>query len=183
VRAFLAIDCPKPAAETLESPRDALNNQVSFRPVDTDQFHLTVKFLGDTSQSSLDRLDREFRSRLPTPGPLRLTLSNVGVFPDPGSPSVAWVGVEQNETLRELYDAVEEIAGEVGYEPEKHDFQPHVTLGRFNNGRKSRSTILEWIESYGERHYDEFEARNLLLYESNLTPEGPEYIERMRWPL
>jgi 2'-5' RNA ligase len=183
MRAFLAIPCPESVIDPLVQLRDALNEDVDLRPVDSDKFHLTVKFLGETDTATLDSLTREFHSRLPTPGPLNLVLTGAGVFPDPGTPSVAWAGVEAQEGLFELQQSVETIAVEQGFDSENHEFRPHVTIGRFNNGERNREEILDWIQNHGESEFGSFQASDLLLYESELTPDGPVYHERKRWPL
>jgi 2'-5' RNA ligase len=182
VRCFLAIPSPDNVNSSLESPRDELDSTTDLRPVDTSHFHLTVKFLGDTTRGKIQSLAREFRSRLPTTGPLTLKIRRVGVFPNVKSASVAWAGIESTEPLERLHDSVETIATEYGFDPEDHEFTPHITLGRFNND-PDPETVLDWVKKYDDTEFGRFEAEHLQLFESELTSDGPNYNEWVRWPL
>ncbi len=183
MRAFLAIPCPESVRDCLRAVRDDLAERTDLRPVDAENFHLTVKFLGDTDPDDLERLDQKFQSRLPTPGPLRLQLKGVGVFPHPGSASVAWVGIEPIKPLSDLHETVETVAVELGFNEDHHDFRPHVTLGRFDDDGPPKSAVVRWSQEYDEADFDTFEAPNLYLFKSERTPDGPIYKRMVRWPL
>ncbi len=183
MRCFLAIPCSGAVASALESPRDTLNERTSLNPVKTTNFHLTIKFLGETGGGQLEDLERAFHSRLPTPGPLTLSVHQVGVFPNVKSPSVAWAGIEPTIDLQRLHESVESIAVDLGFEPEDHDFTPHVTLGRFKQGSRHSETVLNWIKEYEGTQFGTFEATRIRLYESELSEDGPNYTERVNWPL
>lgn len=183
MRTFLAIPCPESVHDPLREARDDLSKNTDVRPVDAEQFHLTVKFLGDADPDELERLDQVFQSRLPTPGPLRMELKGVGVFPHPGSASVAWAGIEPTEPLENLYETVETVAVELGFDEDHHDFRPHVTLGRFDDDGPPKATIVRWIQEYDETQFSTFEAPNLHLFKSELTSDGPNYKRLVRWPL
>lgn len=183
MRCFLAIPCPESVRSPLRTVRDDLADTTDLRPVEAEQFHLTVKFLGDVDQDDLDRLDQVFQSRLPTPGPLQLELRGVGVFPHPGSASVAWAGIEPTNDLRNLYETVETVTVDLGYDEDHHDFRPHVTLGRFDDDGPPKARIVRWVQEHGETEFATFEAPNLHLYKSELTSDGPIYKQLVRWPL
>lgn len=183
MRAFLALNCPKNIQEDLRVPQEKLNDRVNVRTVNFDLFHVTMKFLGDVSRSEVRDLEQYFRSKLPTPGPLELTLNSVGVFPDVGSPSVAWAGFEQPDDLKAFQSDVEGLCVELGFDPEDHDFHPHVTLARFNDDLNVSEEVLEWIQTYEDQEFGTFTASELHLYESTLTSDGPNYTRLVRWPL
>jgi len=183
MRSFLAIPCPESVRAPLRTARDDLAGNTDLRPVDAKQFHLTVKFLGDANPDKLEHLDQEFQSRLPTPGPLQLELNGVGVFPHPGSASVAWAGIEPTAPLQNLHEIVETVAVELGFDEDHHDFRPHVTLGRFDGDGPPKATIARWIQEHGETKFTTFKAPILHLFRSELTPDGPNYKRQVRWPL
>lgn len=183
MRAFFGIPCPESIREALGSLQDELVNGTNLNPVNPRNFHLTVKFLGDISTSDQEDFDSFFQSRLPTPGPLELEVRGTGVFPSMDHPSVAWAGIESTEELRSVYDTVEAVAVELGFDPDDHDFRPHVTLGRYNDGVGNKSNLLEWIQNHGEESPGTFRAPALHLYESELRKEGPIYTSLVSWPL
>lgn len=183
MRTFLALPCPSSFRPTLRELQEALSRRSDLRKVDPENFHMTVKFLGDTSQNKLDTLDETFQSRLPTPGPLRIRLENVGVFPSLESPSVGWVGIRSTQALRKLQQCVEELTVDQGFDPRDHEFRPHITLGRFNHGRRDKESILKWIKQHGEDDYGNYEVPDLHLLGSKLTSNGPIYRTLAKWPL
>jgi len=183
MRTFFGIPCPEHSREPLTSLQKELSQSTNLSPVSPNNFHLTVKFLGETSTSDVEDLDSLLQSRLPTPGPLELTLEGVGVFPSMDHPSVAWAGIEPIEPLMELHRTVEAVSTELGFDPGDHDFRPHVTLGRYRNSVDGKNSLLEWIQTHGNEQFESFEASNLHLYESELKEDGPIYTSIVSWPL
>lgn len=184
MRTFLALPCPSPVREDLVEVREDLTSRMSIRTVPRENFHVTVKFLGQVTGSRLRDLDALLQRRLPTPGPLSLQLKQLGVFPDPERPRVVWAGVEPVEPLRELFEAVEAVATELGFDHESHDYRPHVTLGRFTGEVNEPDHLVRWLQEHGGDTFGSFEAPKLHLYESDTTGDGPPtYISRMSWPL
>lgn len=183
MRAFFGIPCPETSRGPLEALRDDLSGTTNLKPVRSENFHMTVKFLGDISTGDREDFDSLLQSRLPTPGPLEMTIKGVGVFPNMDHPSVAWTGIEPTDNLVGVYETVESIATELGFDPDDHDFRPHVTLGRYNNSVGDKDRLLEWLQDHGEEELETFEAPELHLYESELKEDGPIYTSLVRWPL
>lgn len=183
MRTFLGISCAESVREALLPLREDLAASTALRPVDAENFHLTVQFLGEADPVDVRRLDEAFQSRLPTPGPLRLVVEGVGVFPDPGSPSVAWAGIESTDGLVTLREGVVGVTRDLGYEEDHHEFTPHVTLGRFNDGERDKDSVLEWIEEHGDSTVASFRAPELSLFKSERTSDGSIYSRLVSWPL
>lgn len=183
MRTFLAIPCPETVRDSLVPLREDLSEKTDLRPVKTENFHLTVKFLGDADPEDVRRLDESFQSRLPTPGPLEISVEGVGVFPDPGSPSVAWAGVEPTKELTSLREGVVDVTRDLGYEEDHPEFTPHVTLGRFNDGDRENDSVLDWIQQHGHTTVASFTAPELHLFKSERTSDGPIYSRLVSWPL
>src|SRR5262245_8402254 len=57
-----------------------------------EQFHLTLKFLGNVEAQRLDALSESLRAVGRQFSPLRLRAGQVGFFPDSRRPRVLWVG-------------------------------------------------------------------------------------------
>lgn len=184
MRTFLALPCPDAVHEDLAALRDELGNAVPVRSVPRENFHMTVKFLGEVTASRVEDLDALLQRRLPTPGPLSVRLEGVGAFPDPSRPRVVWAGIRPTEPLRDLGDAVEEMTVEMGFDAREHDFHPHVTLGRVDGDLSESEGLIDWIQTHGEAAFGSFEAPKLHLFESRRTGGGPpEYRSLMSWPL
>lgn len=182
MRSFVGIPCEETVHPELSDLRDSLDFS-SIKPVRTENFHLTVKFLGDITNDQLVDIDSLFQRRLPPTGPLTLTISGVGVFPNPKNPSVVWAGISTDDPLNEIYESVESVTVDLGFDTSTHEFTPHVTLGRFKEDLGDRQKLLNWMQSNGNAEFGTFTAKNLHLFESKQQKDGPIYNSLVKWPL
>ena len=134
--------------------------------------HITLKFLGnvaDERRAQIENALRSVRGRA-----LALSLKQLGVFPNPRSARVLWVGIEAGPELEQLATAVDQQMNSLGFEREKRAFSPHVTLARFNQrpGGNLGSVLSSPQPGFGTMTANEFH-----LYESKLSPQGSRYIK------
>ena len=100
------------------------------RWVDPGNFHLTLRFIGEISESVAADIDdalARIRARR-----FSLQLAGTGVFGGADKPRSLWVGVERSPELIALHDKVERALVRVGLVPEPRKFSPHVTLARLH---------------------------------------------------
>lgn len=98
--------------------------------VPPDNWHLTLRFLGDIDDVTYDRLLHELEEAVTGPA-FTLSFAGLGAFPKPTRASVVWLGVDRgapdlDRTAREVSDA----CTAVGFPPEERSFQAHLTLAR-----------------------------------------------------
>jgi len=147
-----------------------------LRLVDPDRAHVTLKFLGDTLAGRLPDVEAALSGAVEASGvePFEARFGGLGVFPDREYISVVWMGVrEGGEAMTRLHEAIETRLTDAGFDPEDHEFTPHVTLARMDHpGGKQR--VLELLD---ERDPDGGRRRveTVRLTRSTLTPDGPEY--------
>ena len=100
------------------------------RPVPIANWHLTLRFLGATTELQRDLvLGRLAQHHLPRP--FRVRFGALGAFPRPDRASVLWLGVEGGaEDLADLAAVSEDAAQGAGFPPEDRPFHPHLTLSR-----------------------------------------------------
>lgn len=92
----------------------------------SEQYHLTLRFIGDPGALNLHDIDRALREvRAPA---FHLNLKGTGHFPLRGDPETLWVGVDDNPALSSLRNRVESALTRTGLPPEGRKFHPHVTL-------------------------------------------------------
>jgi 2'-5' RNA ligase len=141
--------------------------------------HLTLRFLGNTPASKLDDLGSALDRLAAQHAPFNLLLGALGCFPNERRPRVIWVGLQgQLQPLQTLRSALEDILQPLGWDPEDKPFHPHLTLGRVKD--KSAAVDLPWGQGVAPA---EIRVRELLLYESQLRPQGPRYIVQHSSPL
>ncbi|HET6527662.1 MAG TPA: RNA 2',3'-cyclic phosphodiesterase, partial [Balneolaceae bacterium] len=118
----MAIPLPAFAKQQLVDLQEPIRGLRWQKP---EQFHLTLKFLGDVSGDKIPAFQAAF-SKIQLPA-FSLSLQGLGYFPKGKKPRILWAGIEQNESLSRLRDEVEQICISQGFEAEKHPFKPHIT--------------------------------------------------------
>lgn len=103
-----------------------LNWPAVGRPVPVQNYHLTLAFLGETSQRQLDQILEQFDQL--EPEPFALVLNQIGYWPESG---VLWLGPTQvPAALAALADRCGRVANRVGIKVSRKRFKPHLTLAR-----------------------------------------------------
>ena len=182
VRLFVAIDLPETAKEALRQAVSDLQDslQQGIRWVRPEGVHLTLKFLGDVStarigdiQEAMERAAREFG-----PANFRLSLSGLGVFPNPREPRVLWAGVSGDmEALEHFQGLVDGALEGAGFTRERRPFRPHLTLGRVRDqvGPADRRNIGQAMQQATLPLGVEWQVREVHLIRSTLAPGGAIY--------
>lgn len=163
-------------AEEIEAVQKQFEGASGLNFTDPEQAHLTLKFLGDTDADRVPTLVEQLEAAVEESGvePFTAEFGGLGVFPSLDYISVVWLGVRAGgDHLTALHEAIEERTVAMGFDPETHDFTPHVTLARMNHaGGKElvQRVVKESAPTVGTRHID-----GIHLTESTLTADGPEY--------
>jgi 2'-5' RNA ligase len=164
-RLFIAIDFAENVAAKLQDIAFGLPGAAW---VPAHQYHLTLRFLGETPEHVLENIVhalREVRAES-----FHLELKGVGHFPLRGNPEVLWVGVSSNDSLSRLNRKLEASLGRAGVGPEGRKFHPHVTLARLKNGAGRHAGDFEVLHSLFK--IPGVPVERFHLYSSRLTPEG-----------
>ena len=173
MRLFVAVEIEPAIRERISEFVSGLRPQIpGARWARPEGLHITLKFLGnvaDEGRTTVENALRSVREREVT-----LSLKQLGVFPNPRSPRVIWVGIQAGPELEQLATAVDRQVGSLGFETEKRGFSPHVTLARFKQGPRGNlgSLLSEAQPSFGTMTAKEFH-----LYESKLSPQGSRYTK------
>jgi 2'-5' RNA ligase len=95
---------------------------------------------------------------------------------------VVYLGVTRGGgEMTRLHEAIEAETTAIGFDPEDHDFTPHVTLARMNHaGGKER--VQELVRTR-DPTVGTATVEAVRLTESELTRSGPEYATVERFPL
>jgi len=188
LRAFVAIHIPRPIREAIGQSVAALSRAVgrsSVRWVALENIHLTLKFLGDVSPSSLGLLEQMLgaeASRHPT---FQIQAGTLGVFPHLKHPRVIWIGLEAPPALSGLQRGVEAAMERLGYSPEARPFSPHLTVGRVQDQvtPKDLDALRAALEETQIPDLGRMAVEDLHLMKSDLKPGGPVYSTLFTAPL
>lgn len=100
------------------------------RVVPSANWHITLRFLGETSLQSLDVL-RQTLSFSDLGPRIEIGFGHLGAFPNAGCADVLWLGIDEGkEGLVALAARVEQAARRTGSQADNCLFTPHVTLSR-----------------------------------------------------
>jgi 2'-5' RNA ligase len=144
--------------------------------------HLTLKFLGEISQASVENLSDAASRAVAGLSPFSIRLEDTGVFPNHGAPRVLWIGIKDPEgKLAELHAQLEHEASEAGFPKEARRFQPHLTLARLRKPLHART--LAAAHERLEFEPQEIAVSELLVIRSELSSAGSKYTVVSQHPL
>jgi len=131
VRLFLAINLEPTIRRAIIDATSALRDAApTLSWVGEARLHLTLKFLGEESESivgplsqSIDRVAQRHRT-------FPMQLGEIGAFPNFRRARVVWMGIEREPRLELLHHDVELACEQHAFELEGRAFRPHLTLAR-----------------------------------------------------
>ena len=142
--------------------------------------HVTLKFLGATDVDALDDVTAAVAGAVRRHEPAPVRLSALGVFPGPRRARVLWVGLDDPRDLLGSLAADLAAAFEpLGYEREKREFRPHLTLARFREPVRMANDLADLALD----DLAPFSVAEIGLFRSHLHPRGARYEELQRFPL
>lgn len=136
MRVFVALPVPQDMRAALIEWSRHRKRELSFQKwVHPSDYHITLKFLGNTAPAVIERLHGDLMRIAVATDPLRFALHHFGTFGESSSPRVLWAAVNGDvEPLRRLQRQVEEACRAYGFEPENRPYRPHITLARRYRG-------------------------------------------------
>jgi RNA 2',3'-cyclic 3'-phosphodiesterase len=167
MRLFVAIELPKEITKELKRLQEKLKPHVTGTFVD--EFHLTLKFMGDVDEDKLEDIEEHLSLIKFTPFDLRL--SNTGVFPSESYIKVVWVGLKPEDRVKDLQSLVDRALFK--FNLKKEDFIAHITLVRVKTV-KDKDDFKRVLKSIVPEQLS-FKVDNFKLIQSTLTKEKPVY--------
>jgi 2'-5' RNA ligase len=173
MRVFIAINLPEKIIEKLADLQNQLAEfDLPIRWTKPKNIHFTLCFLGEISYQRIEKVKEICDKVIGKYKSFNLKIKNLGGFPNEKNPRILWVGVEDGQSLVNLQKELTEKLRDLGFEIEKREFSPHLTLGRTKGRIKEFEAT---ISKMGEVNLGEFEVESIEVMESELKPEGPEY--------
>lgn len=176
MRTFIAIDLEDSLKKTLAELVDKLRPMGrDIRWVTWQGMHLTLKFLGETSDQDVLKIKSALQALSQDRQPFSLVLRGTGAFPaGHRAPRVLWVGVLDNLALKIIQQDIESGMEKLGFAREDRAFHPHLTLGRVKVPFRLEA-LLQELQKYQERPFGEMEVTKFTFFQSILKPSGAEY--------
>jgi 2'-5' RNA ligase len=177
IRTFIALDLEDgPTKERiLEVQKEILSLGVEAKPVEPENLHFTIKFLGEIEESRVKKVI-EGVSRVKFE-PIKAKLIGLGAFPSLTHINVVWVGVDEEagKAMTRLWEDVEMELEKNGFTRERK-FEPHMTIMRIKSGLRKQE-LAAAIKRYERTEFGEETFSKIKVKKSVLTKDGPVYYD------
>lgn len=174
VRTFIAIPIDKKTKDYLSENKTKFSRaswQHCVRWVCPDNLHITLRFIGVTTQQQLSALIPALRKQLGNQQSFAVTLSSVKPFPGPKKPRVLAAYVSPSRYLDDVVASIEDVLSGIGMKREQRLFRGHVTVARCKNCVNTFADLLRFNDKIT------LSIDTIVVYASRLSPTGVEYTE------
>jgi 2'-5' RNA ligase len=175
IRSFVAVDLDEPTIREriTNAQRGLEQTRAQLKLVDPGIMHLTLRFLGEIPQATVDRIkeamDEVRFSRF------EVEFSGMGVFPNLNRINVVWVGMKRgDEELKQIFHQLEPKIRLFGLPPDDKGFSPHLTVARVRSAA-NKGALAEYVSSMRDADFGTMPVNAVRLKRSTLTPKGPIY--------
>jgi 2'-5' RNA ligase len=189
-RLFIAIEVSAEVREAVARAQSELRSAINPRAVSwtrPDQFHLTLKFLGEVRQEDVTELEHALQTLCASFPPFSLHAAGVGFFPTPDRPRVLWAAINAGDGggfLLNLHRAIETAAAPLATEKPENRFHAHITMGRARElFRCDMARVSRWGGDHAKTFFGEWCVEGIVLMQSRLSPEGAAHSVLARFPL
>jgi RNA 2',3'-cyclic 3'-phosphodiesterase len=171
VRLFVALAPPPQAVADLDQACVPFRGRrLDLRWTSTDAWHVTLAFLGEVTETSLERLIPRLERGARRHESFRMSFCGAGAFPSVSRANVLWSGVSgDRRALAELAQTVAAAARRAGAAPpdDGRRFRPHLTLARC----RAPVNVEEVVDGLGDYEGPAWRVDELYLIRSVL-PRG-----------
>ena len=173
MRAFIAVEIPglilEGIADLIKEMRNYQTEGINY--VRVENIHVTLKFLGEFDDNDTEAFCGDL-SKIAWKSS-RVETQSIGGFPDLKDPRVLWIGLKDNPGLNALQASIEDVCRTYGIISEEKEFRPHLTIARIKG--KMNYRLAHFLENYPQDSFGGFLPKKFHLFQSKLSPAGPEY--------
>jgi len=182
VRSFISIDLED--QQILSRIASILSSLQSLggdlKPVERENIHLTLKFLGNVSAPRLGEVKSSLQQVIFSA--FTAEIKGAGAFPNLNHMNVVWVGVNEGwSQVEQIYEQVEKLLSGLGFRREHRPFSPHITIARVRSGRK-RDEVASFLQLLTEESFGTITVDKIRLKQSILSSSGPKYSTLLEIP-
>jgi 2'-5' RNA ligase len=182
MRLFFAVTIPQDLIEKTLDAQNALRELVGdegVRWTKPEQFHFTLKFLGEVSTELAESAVAAANVVRERHRPFTIEFGGLGAFPSDQRPSTLWTGAaEGSDSLTALAGDLDQQLANAKFKRETRPLKAHLTLARIKSyrGEQAASRALRKLADDPRcSNIGRFTADRFVLMRSVLRPEGSEY--------
>jgi 2'-5' RNA ligase len=187
VRCFVALPLTHTFRELLGDAQRALTSTdprwAGEKWVATENLHITLKFLGDVPEESVEEVSEALSRAVSPNAPFDLPPAGVRPIPNGHSARMLWATfADPSGACARLVADLEAASFTFGVTPDERAFKPHATLVRARRPRSVRAEALADAEAtLASAGTVSFSSATFMA--STLTGRGPVYRELDTYPL
>lgn len=175
MRLFLALDFPVNIKRKIEQNINILRLEIpkGVKWVETENLHVTFRFLGDTEPKILNGLNTEIEAVANDYHNFSISFGDIEVVPNFYRPRIIWYNmIDESGISQKVFHDVEMKLVNFDFKKENRPLKLHTTLGRVKYTKKlDWKTILKKVKPFHETIL----CKELTLFKSQLTSSGPIY--------
>jgi 2'-5' RNA ligase len=185
---FIAIPVPPEVSHKIGRVQGRLQRASApgtVRWTPTDQFHITLKFLGDVPMGHLGGLRQALAPICAGFSTLELSARGLGFFPNASRPRVIWAGASDRlKQLPALHRQIDNALSWLAPTERPGMFTSHITLGRLKpGGHAGIPRLLEAAAVFYDSPFGDWQANEVRLVRSQLTAVRAEHTTIASFPL
>ena len=138
-------------------------------PVPPDNWHLTLRFLGEIDDPAVDRVQAAL-DQADLGEPFEARWGRFGAFPRTSRAGVLWIGIEDTSALHDLAERVEAALMSAGQPPADRPFRAHLTISRMRP-EQDVSAVIDGVPPLAVA----MRVDRIALFESRLGRGGAKY--------
>ena len=162
-----------------------LRQQTPFDKItwsDEKNLHLTLRFIGKTPDMLITPLIDVLTSIFEEEKEIEIIFNRIAIFGSRYKPTVIWIGMEENQEIKNLFQKVEKELISLGFEANYGNFVPHLTLGRIKkiDHKKRFQKLIEELQPHNPQ---QIKIDKWILFRSKLSHKGPLYTPIKEWEI
>lgn len=179
----LFIGIPLPASYHDESAllvrdlRNRLRSRVRWVPIGN--AHITLYFLGEVPDADIPHIKTALQAI--SPPSFHMRAGSCGVFPDPKRPRIVYARITKGaKPCADLANTIATAMVQLGHKAPVKEYTAHITLGRIKELARD-----DWQKLISDNtiSWPGFKVNSFMLWQSDLTSEGPIYTPIADFPL
>jgi len=163
--------------------RNRLSHEKMINWVRPTNIHLTLKFIGETPPQDEPKIIEAMSKVVENHHSFTMDFNRTGIFGARYAPRVLWLGMQQTpDELLRLEEDVLKAFDSIGYQRDRQNFVPHLTLGRIKD-LCEKQYFQKVVQAIEQKTYIHQEVNEIILFQSILRPDGAVYKIVKKWNL
>ena len=149
IRIFISVFAPKEIVNIKEMLKTTIDTRgIKIRWIQDGNMHLTLKFIGNTTEESIDSINNAIHDVVKDTPFINLSISGTGCFSKRDRANTLWVGIKGDlDKLEQLILNINNKLEPLGFPIERRKFLPHITIARINPNQKKKPDISNFLNT------------------------------------